>query len=68
MNFKQAGDRVTIEMSADEWDHVLLMLGQGAGMASKVGDRQFYRWIELANDMNSGNPNFVRFEIPARFS
>jgi hypothetical protein len=68
MTYKREGDNVTIQMSQDDFSNLLLMVGYAAGAARREGDvKAFYRWIEFANDLNTGNPNFRPYEIPPEF-
>ncbi len=65
MTYTAQNGRVTLEMTPDEFSRLLLALGYAAGAASKSEDkRMFWDWIELANEVNSGNPNFIPYEIP----
>ncbi len=62
----KADGSVILEMDRDDWERLLLMLGQVAGTAHRAGDvEQFYEWIKLANDLNRTNPRFTPYEIPA---
>lgn len=68
MTYTQQGDRVTLEMTRDDYERLLIMIGFACGAALRNGDRsQLYRWLEFANDMNAGNPAFLPYEIPEEF-
>ncbi len=69
MKHLRTPNKITIEMSPPEYLHLIFMVGCGAGMAH-LRDQQhpgnFYDWIKLANDLNTGNPDFIKYEIPER--
>jgi hypothetical protein len=67
MTYTQEGDRVTIEMTRDDYDTLLMILGAGLNaIYSKEGDkRMYYSWLRFINELNNGNPNFVPYEIPS---
>ena len=64
MIHQRIGDTVRIDMSIAEWEHLLLMLGYAAGLAGREDPKRFWKFIQLANDLNSGNPEFQPYEIP----
>lgn len=65
MKYTENGDRITLEMSRDDFERLLMMTGFATGAAK--GTREFYMWIKLVNDMNATNPHFTPYEIPAEF-
>lgn len=68
MQYTKEGKTVRLEMSADEYALMLLMTGYAAGAAMAQGEpNMFWRWIDLANRMNTGNPEFLPYEIPREF-
>jgi NADPH-dependent glutamate synthase beta subunit-like oxidoreductase len=67
MTNTQEGDRVTIEMTRDDYDTLLIILGAGlSAIYSKEGDNRTYNsWLRFINELNNGNPNFTPYEIPS---
>jgi hypothetical protein len=58
-------DSITITLTADEFDLLLLMMGQATGAAMGAGHRSLgYRFLRLANRINEGNPRWRPYEIP----
>jgi hypothetical protein len=69
MTYTERGDRITIEMTAADFDELLLVLGYAAGAASKDGQQAFFwRCLRLANNLNQGNANFMPYQIPEEFA
>ena len=69
MTFKREGDRVTLEMSCEDYAMLTRMCGYAAGAVLKEGDKeQFWRQIRFVNDLNRTNPNFRPYEIPEEFT
>ena len=59
-------DRVVIDMSRDDFDMLLLVLGLAAG--GQFDDRVFFwRVMKLANTINEGNPRYTPYEIPEEY-
>ena len=65
MTYSENGHTVTLEMTRGEYENLLLAMGIAAGSASDK--KAFWRWIEFANRLNAGNPNFMPYEIPEEF-
>ena len=69
MTYTQEGERVTLEMTRDDFDTLILALGYAAGAAHANPDLTlFWRWIAFANRLNATNPNFTPYEIPPEFA
>lgn len=67
--FSVHGDRVTLVMSRDDFDNLLLALGIAAGaMHAQDEMRRFWFLIALTNRINRDNPEFRQYEIPAEFA
>lgn len=65
MKYTENGDSITLEMSRAEYGNVLIAMGIAAGSAT---DRKaFWAWLEFLNELNEGNPQFVRYAIPEEF-
>jgi hypothetical protein len=59
------GDKVTLELTRDQFERIILALGWGIGAATRDGDKTLlYRWVKLANEINEGNPRWTPYEIP----
>ena len=67
MTYTKEGDKIRLEMTEGEWQHMLLLLGAAAGAASKTGMRGLWRWVKFANEVNRTNPDFRPYEIPKGF-
>lgn len=69
ITYTKTGDRITLEMSVDDYDNLLLNLGYQAGRLSPAeeDDAGFYRSIAFVNELNRTNPNFTPYQIPADF-
>jgi hypothetical protein len=68
MTYTRQGDHVTLEMTRDDFDRLLIMVGCACGNAMRIGgSRQFYSWLEFANELNNGNPDFTPYEIPEEY-
>lgn len=64
--FKRDGDRVTLEMSAADYQMMLLALGIAAGNAAKehgAGGRVMRDWIRLADRINEGHPEWTPYNV-----
>jgi len=59
--------KVTLEMTLDDYGNLLVMIGVAIGAASRDDRPVFYHWIDFVNRMNTGNPRFRPYEIPAEF-
>jgi hypothetical protein len=68
MSYTEDGDHVCLEMTHEDFAELLLMLGYAAGAAHKESAGMSWRWIAFANKMNTGNPRFTPYEIPAEYA
>ncbi len=65
IQFKRENDVITITMSVENYDRVLMTLGFTAGCVKNAGDEPaFWSIIRLCNDLNAGNPQYTPYEIP----
>ena len=56
----------TITLTDDEFDQLLIVCGYAAGAAmNNREDRLAYSFIQLANRINEGNPNWTPYEVQA---
>ena len=68
MTLTKQGNHVTLQMTRDDFDTLLLELGTAAGAAARDHDRvSLYRSLDLANRLNATNPDFTPYEIPAEY-
>ena len=68
MNFSRSTERVTIEMSHDEFNRLLLILSYAAGAAKNDEDpKQFYRVLAFSNALNVENLNWKPYDIPLEY-
>jgi hypothetical protein len=65
MTYAQDGERVTLEMTLDDYERLLLMLGYATGaMQDRI---TFWHWIAFVNELNRTNPQFETYEIPKEY-
>jgi hypothetical protein len=65
MSWQRDKNTVTISMTVEDWEELLLALGRAGGLLLRDGARtEFRRHLALVNRINSGNPNFFPYEIP----
>ena len=56
---------VTLTMTVEEYDTVMILLGYGMACAKRNGDEDLFRsWRRLCNSLNKGHPNYVPYEVP----
>jgi len=66
--YTENGDTVTLEMTRDDYDHLLLMLGAAAGRASQDRDKTtLWRYLDFTNRLLAGSPRFRPYRIPDEF-
>jgi len=60
------GDRVSLDMTRDQYDSLMTMLGFALGaVMAQMDDRElFYSWLRFHNELNNGRPDFIPYEIP----
>jgi hypothetical protein len=65
MTYKRHHDRITLEMTVEEHEHLMLFIGYAGGCASK-NDEQALKWesFRMANAFNAGNAKWQPYEIP----
>jgi hypothetical protein len=68
MSYRKDGDKITIELT--EQDYKLLMFGLGHA-ANHIRDQGieaiFYTLVALTNRVNEGNPEFTPYEVPEKY-
>jgi hypothetical protein len=56
---------VTVTMTYDDWQNLVLAMGYAGGHILKNDERKHhYRHLALMNRLNVGNPHFRPYEIP----
>lgn len=67
--FTRNGDRVQLDVSIDDWESLLVVIGIACGVVRSQGDRAgFFGIVALANRLNEGNAAFVPYEVPPEFT
>jgi hypothetical protein len=61
------GDVVMLRLTGVEYDRLLIMMGFAVGAAMKEDMGMAYRFVDLVNRLNKGNPAFKPYEIPDKF-
>lgn len=65
ITYKQADGRVALELSTDDFMHLLWLLGVAAGAFLKEREpAKFWECLDFTNRVNLQNPSFTRYEIP----
>lgn len=62
MSFRRDGDRVTIELTTEQYHTLLLQLGYAMGAASARGESTDPH-LRLVNAINEGNPNWTPYAV-----
>lgn len=69
MSYKREGDRVTIEISVEQYLSLMLVLGSATGALQRragwLGAVDPRAVLRLANAINEGNPNHRPYEVKA---
>jgi hypothetical protein len=60
---KRENGRVLIDISEDDWQQLLMMMGFALGKMP-LWSSEFNCGLRLVNSINEGNLNFTRYEIP----
>lgn len=57
-----------LELTQKEFDLLLVLAGMATGLAFKNGMTKLaYSFLDLANRINEGNPNYHPYEIPEEY-
>lgn len=64
MPYARYGDVVTLTLTRDQFDGLVLALGMATGVASRDG-HPTESWLALANAVNEGNPNWRPYLLSA---
>jgi len=65
MSWKREGDTVTLTMSVDDWEGVLLMMGIAIGAALRQRDKGIaHSLCRITNRVSDGNPDFTPYNTP----
>jgi hypothetical protein len=63
LGYSRDGDVVTLRMTVDDWNSLLLALGGMAGSAAREG-LALSGWLAFANRLNVGNPTWTPYAVP----
>jgi hypothetical protein len=66
VTYTRENDNVTLNMTVDDFELLLLMLGVAVGAASK-NESLYFRFLKFVNGLNSTNPDFAPYKIPPEF-
>lgn len=64
MTYTKQGETITLTMTQDDYETLLLVVGIAAGSSFLPNRALFWRLMQFANEMNTGNPQFTPYEIP----
>lgn len=65
MTFERSGDRITLTLTNELWERLLFALALATHAAfESEGRAGLLRMLELANDLNEGNPHFTAYRLP----
>lgn len=65
MTYTESGDKVTLEMTRDDYSTLMFMLSGALGSASQGRGLSFNSCLRFVNELNRTNPNFTPYEVPA---
>ena len=63
MSYQESDGIVTLTMSRDDYERLLMALGIATGCASRDGF-PIIGWLELSDRINEGNPHWTRYTSP----
>lgn len=66
-HYSALGDSVLIQISAEDYERLLLMMGYAFSAALKEDASMAYSFLDLTNRVNRGNPNWTPYEIPEQY-
>jgi hypothetical protein len=61
---RSVSDNVVIELTCDEFDSLLIMMGYAAGAASSCDSQLLTSFLRLANAVNRNNPRWTPYAMP----
>jgi hypothetical protein len=67
ITYTESDGRVTVEMSRENYEQLIHILGFSLGALKKGNEETFYRWIDFVNRLNRTNPHFQQYEIPEAY-
>jgi hypothetical protein len=69
VTYTQQGDKVTLEMTRENFEQLTFILGTALGNVTKQAGtgELFWNWLRFVNELNTGNPNFTPYEIPQEY-
>jgi hypothetical protein len=65
MKYTRDGDRITLEMTVDDYSSLMVMMGMVLGLTYSGSDRKMAReCTRFVNEMNADNPAYKPYAIP----
>jgi hypothetical protein len=69
MTYTENNGRVVLEMTRDDYDQLLVILGYASAASMSHGvSVVFYRVLRFINELNRTNPNFTQYAIPPEYA
>lgn len=62
MGYKETDDVITLTMSREDYERLLMAIGIATGWQSREGQR-IRDWLEFVNRINVGNLRFVPYSV-----
>jgi hypothetical protein len=64
MTYTRDGDKVTLEMTLDDYNGLLMILGYSTGESLREDDKAGARWkLDFINRLNRTNPQFRAYRL-----
>jgi hypothetical protein len=67
MNMRLEPDKISVEMSRDDFDTLLVIIGYATAAAMDRDRAAAYLFLQFANDLNRDNPQYTPYRIPPEF-
>ena len=68
MTYTESGDTVTLTMTRDDHDQLMMLLGYALGaIQGNHSARSFYRALDFINRLNATHPRYTPYEIPEEY-
>lgn len=64
LGYSREGEVVTLRMTADDWDLLMLEVGFIAGSADGLDASLMWKFVALFNRLNAGNPAYTAYKVP----
>lgn len=63
LGYSRDGNVVTLKMTVQDWQQMLIVLGYGVAANSTRGDFDQDRLLALVNRLHAGNPDFRPYAV-----